>query len=285
MSGEGKRFKTAGYTIPKPLIKVHDKPIIEHVINLFPGEKDFLFICRNQHIEDYHIDIVLKSLKPAARVLGIEGNKLGPVYAVKQAFEWIKDEEPVVVSYCDYFMDWNWEDFKKTVGNNFCDGCVPVYTNFHPNLLPENNFYASVDVDESGWMKEIKEKYSFAEDKTKAFHSPGVYYFKSGAILKKYFQAVLNKNLSLNGEYYASAPYNLLVKDGLKVFVYNKIPHFCQWGTPEDLEEYNYWFNFLKKMNQNEIINKAKFRFVNFCNEDISRIIEYWKNFFQKYKF
>ena len=45
MSGSGERFKRAGYQLPKPLIEVEGKPIIAHVIDLFPGEKDFLFIC------------------------------------------------------------------------------------------------------------------------------------------------------------------------------------------------------------------------------------------------
>ena len=45
MSGFGERFRRAGYKIPKPLIKVEDKPIIGHVIDMFPGESDFIFIC------------------------------------------------------------------------------------------------------------------------------------------------------------------------------------------------------------------------------------------------
>ena len=45
MSGFGKRFKTAGYKLPKPLIEVDGKPIIQHVVDMFPGEKNFFFIC------------------------------------------------------------------------------------------------------------------------------------------------------------------------------------------------------------------------------------------------
>ena len=45
MSGLGQRFLDAGYNDPKPLIIVDGKPIIEHVVNLFPGEKDISFIC------------------------------------------------------------------------------------------------------------------------------------------------------------------------------------------------------------------------------------------------
>ena len=40
-----------------------------------------------------------------------------------------------------------------------------------------------------------------------------------------------------------------VLKDGLKILVYDKINHFCQWGTPFDLEEYNYWSEIFKAIN------------------------------------
>ena len=46
MSGFGERFRSAGYEVPKPLIEVDGSPILEYVVNLFPGEKDFIFICK-----------------------------------------------------------------------------------------------------------------------------------------------------------------------------------------------------------------------------------------------
>ncbi|SVE52845.1 uncharacterized protein METZ01_LOCUS505699, partial [marine metagenome] len=45
MSGFGERFRRAGYSVPKPLIEVDGKPIIQYVIEMFPGEENFIFIC------------------------------------------------------------------------------------------------------------------------------------------------------------------------------------------------------------------------------------------------
>lgn len=45
MSGFGERFRRAGYDVPKPLIEIDGMPIIAHVIDMFPGEHDFIFIC------------------------------------------------------------------------------------------------------------------------------------------------------------------------------------------------------------------------------------------------
>ena len=52
LSGIGKRFIDSGYPVPKPLIKVEDIPIIEHVVNLFPGESKFTFICNDKHLNE-----------------------------------------------------------------------------------------------------------------------------------------------------------------------------------------------------------------------------------------
>ena len=88
---------------------------------------------------------------------------------------------------------------------------------------------------------EIREKFSFEKDKTKAKHSPGVYYFRSGRLLKRYCQRLVDSGQTLNGEYYASLSYNFMVQDGLKVWVPTNVDRFCQWGTPEDMSEYLFW--------------------------------------------
>ena len=250
MSGQGSRFVKAGYTTYKPFILEHNIPIIEHVINLFPGEDDFIFICRTDLLETTNLKEQLLKLKPTATIVPCEPHKLGPVYTVTKAFHLIDDNEQVICNYCDFFMHWDYQDFKNTVSQNNCDGCIPCYTGFHPHLLHEKNLYAGCAVDSNQFLTEIKEKFSFEQDKSKGFHSAGTYYFSKGSYVKKYFTQLMDERIDLNGEYYISLVYNLLCRDNLKTYVYSKVPHFCQWGTPEDMEEYNQWsdvFNALAK--------------------------------------
>ena len=158
----------------------------------------------------------------------------------------------------------NYEDFKKFSKKTGADGIVVSYTGFHPHLLGPN-FYAGVKADEAGEISEIKEKHSFTSDKMQGWHSCGTYYFKSGRLIKEYFRQMLDaKYQHNNGEYYVSMVYNLLIKDGLKIFNY-PLKYFCQWGTPEDLEYYSIW------------ISRAK---NNFTPEDFNqaRILKYWQN-------
>ena len=57
MAGKGSRFADAGYVLPKPLIDVKGKPMIEVVVNNLRPECEhrFIFICLAEHIDKYNL--------------------------------------------------------------------------------------------------------------------------------------------------------------------------------------------------------------------------------------
>ena len=239
MAGSGKRFVDAGYSTIKPLIKVQGKSMVEYVVNLFPGEDNFLFICSNEHLEKTNLKSVLLQKKPQGKVMGINRHNKGPVLSVLEVLEEISDAEPVIFSYCDYNLAWDYQNFKNFAQASNADGIVVSYTGFHPHLLGPN-FYAGVKTNGQGQILEIKEKYSYHPDKLKGWHSCGMYYFKSGGLAKKYFAQHAAGRPHENGEYYISTVYNDMIKAGLMCLNY-PVNYFCQWGTPEDLKEYETW--------------------------------------------
>ena len=244
MTGYGSRFVAAGYKELKPFIMVQGKPIIEWIVQgMFPDEKDILFVCREEHLRTIDgMEERLRSIAPGCEIAAIsDWVKKGPVYDVLRVSDLIDDNEPCIINYCDFFMEWDWQGFKRDVAERGCDGCVPCYSGFHPHLLIEKNLYASCKVDEEENLIEIREKFSFEKDKQKARHSPGTYYFRTGALLKKYCTMLTESDQAINGEYYASLPYNFMVADGLKIWVPVNVKHFCQWGTPEDMADYLFW--------------------------------------------
>lgn len=241
MSGVGARFQAAGYKPIKPLIPVQGKPIIEWVLAMFPGVDSTSFICRKDHLAEAGLEEALNQLCPEGQIFPIEGHKKGPVFALAQALESMNPDEPVLISYCDYYMHWDFKNFCQAVQDRGCEGAIPCYTGFHPHLLPPQNLYAVCKVDEEQNLIEIKEKHCWTSDKKDSLHSPGVYYFSSGALARKYLTLAIERGLSLNGEFYNSLVYNLLVEEGLKVWVPLNVEQFCQWGTPQDLEEYIFW--------------------------------------------
>ena len=115
MSGFGERFRRAGYTVPKPLIEIDGKTIIEHVVDMFPGETNFTFIVNQDHLDNpsFGMEAELRRLAPEGKIFPIAPHKLGPINAVMQAISILDLNEPTIVNYCDFTCLWDWENFKS----------------------------------------------------------------------------------------------------------------------------------------------------------------------------
>lgn len=247
MSGFGERFRHAGYDVPKPLIMVDGKPIIGHVIDMFPGETDFLFICNEDHLAEtsYRMTELIRRYSPKGRIVGIPAHKTGPIGAVLKARQHVRQDQPVYVNYCDYTCYWDWADFRAFVQATGCAGAVPAYRGFHPHSLG-STFYAYVR-EQGRWLQDIQEKQPWTDHPIDEYASTGGYYFESGALCLSAFEEVLDRDLNVNGEYYVSLAYKVLAQRRLPVAVY-EVQHFMQWGTPADLEEYKGWSDAFRRL-------------------------------------
>jgi NDP-sugar pyrophosphorylase family protein len=247
MSGFGERFRRAGYEIPKPLIEVEGKPIIAHVVDMFPREHEFIFICNRDHLAngEYRMESILRQCCPSGRIVGIPPHKLGPIHAVRQVESMIDPERPVVVNYCDFTCYWNWHDFKKFVAATSCSGAIPAYKGFHPHSLG-STYYAYMQ-EANGWVQDIQEKQPYTNNRLNEFASSGTYYFASGKIMNDAFRVSMEREWHFDGEYYVSLAYKHLLGEDRSVAVY-PIQHFMQWGTPEDVAEYSGWSSAFRRL-------------------------------------
>ena len=238
MSGFGERFRRAGYDVPKPLIIVDDKPIIAHVIEMFPGESNFIFICNQEHLDEpsFRMEAILKKYCPSGRVVGIPPHKFGPINAVRQVAHLLDPAESVVVNYCDFTCYWDWYHFKQYVNDTKCVGSIPAYKGFHPHSLGNTNYAYIRETD--GWIHDIQEKQPYTNNRMEEYASSGTYYFSSAKIMVDAFKIAMEQDLIVAGEYYVSLAYKPLFASKQPVAVY-PLQHFMQWGTPEDVAEYN----------------------------------------------
>ena len=247
MSGFGERFRKAGYAVPKPLIPVDGKPILAHVIDMFPGETDFLFICNQEHLDEpaYAMAEQIRRYCPTGRIVGIEPHKHGPIWAVLQARKLIRPDDPVFVNYCDFTCYWDWADFKAFAAETGCAGAAPAYKGFHPHSL-HGAAYAFIK-ESGGWLTDIQEKQPWTDNPIEEYASSGGYYFQSGALCLDAFDEVVARELTVNNEYYVSLACKVLAQRQLPVAVY-ELQHFMQWGTPHDLEEYLAWSRVFRRL-------------------------------------
>ena len=247
MSGFGERFRSAGYNVPKPLIEIDGKPLIAHVIDMFPGESGLLFVCNQEHLDDpaYPMEAIIRQFCPTGKIVGIAPHNLGPIHAVRQVEHLIDSEQPVVVNYCDFTCFWDWHHFKRFVTLCQCLGCIPAYKGFHPHSLGSTN-YAYIR-EAGGWIFDIQEKLPFTSNRMEEYASSGTYYFSTGKEMLKAFCQTVEQNLNVGGEFYVSLAYKPLLENGYPIAVY-EVQHFMQWGTPEDVAEYRGWSNAFMKM-------------------------------------
>lgn len=238
MGGVGSRFAVAGYRHPKPLLKVDGQTMVEHVVSMYPPDNEFIFVCN----ENFAGDVGLRTLKerlPHSRIISIPSHKQGPVRSLSFVWGELPSNDSVLVSYCDFKANWDFKDFIQRVEHGDWDGAVPSYTGFHPHLIHQKK-YAGIIADAGGRMENIQEKHCFTENPEDSFHSAGSYFFAKAGELKQYGESLIRSGNMVQGEYYLSMVYSYYLADKKNILVY-PLKHFLQWGTPEDLEEYEAW--------------------------------------------
>jgi dTDP-glucose pyrophosphorylase len=217
-AGEGSRFKTAGYTVPKPLILARGIPMISRVLDMFPREKT-LVIGREADAELLRI-IRGTTVVPIRKLT--EGAAITVLCAEGQVF----DDEPVFVVNSDNLI-LGVHNFIDFVDATFCDGAMIT---FHVEGGPWS--YAK---ERHGEIVEVREKQPISNLAT-----AGVYYFRSWRILRNAICQMVAANDRYNGEFYLAPAYNYLIRSGMVVRNFTINAHdFISLGTPEDLERYN----------------------------------------------
>ena len=59
--------------MPKPLIEIDHKPIIAHIVEIFPAETGFILMYNQEDIDEpqYNTETILRALCPTDRISGI----------------------------------------------------------------------------------------------------------------------------------------------------------------------------------------------------------------------
>lgn len=235
LAGHSRRFAQAGYTVPKALIPIGGKPMIAHVVDMFADNDHFHFVLNTQQAKDFpELPELLKSLARRVSLTIVEPHEKGPTYSALCTD--VPDGEEVIVTYCDFTVDWNYDRFLRAVRGY--DGAVPTFRGFHPASYGKT-LYAYLRT-EGTTMLELREKASFTEDRASEPASTGVYYFRSMGLFRRYAQRLLDRILGTGQEAYASLMFNDMVEDGLHVVIYD-VDRFICLGTPEDVAQYQFW--------------------------------------------
>jgi len=227
MAGLGSRFSDAGYVDPKPLIKVHGKPMIQWVIENLSSKNyrtHFNFIVNRTHLEAFDLENRLSDMAPGCQIISVPNKTEGAACTVLLALDRIALDRPLIIANSDQFVEASFEDFLKTSLESDKDGLIMSF--------PSNESkWSYARLDEKGLVLEVAEKKPISSHAT-----VGIYYFKTAELFQRASFSMIRSNIRTNNEFYVCPVYNELIQAGGKVSIF-PIPAEAMHGlgTPEDL--------------------------------------------------
>jgi len=225
MAGAGSRFQKAGYTIPKPLIEVNGKPMIQLVVENLNIDARHIFVVQKEHYNRYNLKHLLNLISPDCKIVQVDGMTEGAACTTLLAKEFINNDEPLIFANSDQFLDWDSNEFMYSMEADEIDGGMLTFTATHPK-------WSFAKLDEDGLVTKVAEKKPISDIAT-----AGIYYWKHGKDYVKYAEEMIESNIRFNNEFYVCPVFNQAIKAGKKI----KTFHFDgMWGigTPEDLRTF-----------------------------------------------
>ena len=221
MAGAGSRFQEQGYDLPKPLIDVCGKPMIERVIESLSSEKidtNFIFVAQQEHLDmglqDY--------LQNKGSIIPINEMTEGAACTTLLAKSLIDNDDELVIANCDQYLQWSFYDY--ITYSRLYDGCLVTFNSTNPH-------HSYVRLKKS-LVTEVAEKIVIS-DKASA----GIYYFKKGSEYVKSTNQMIEKDIRTNNEFYICPVYNELLESDKKISTYECDVHNKHMlGTPEELK-------------------------------------------------
>lgn len=225
MAGAGSRFEKAGYTFPKPLIDVNNKPMIQVVVENLNIKANYIYIVQKSHREKYNLDTLLNLITPNCKIIEVAGLTEGAACTALLAKKHINNNKPLFFANSDQFVEWDSNEFMYKMNETNADGGIVSFKSTHPK-------WSFAKTDKQGLVTEVAEKNPISDIAT-----VGYYYWKQGSDFVKYAEQMIKRDIRVNGEFYVCPVFNQAIEDKKEIRTFN-INKMWGLGTPEDLKYY-----------------------------------------------
>ena len=218
MAGRGSRLRPHTLTIPKPLLPIAGKPIVQRLV------EDITKVC-GEPVDEIAFIIgdfgaqVEKDLITVAESLGAKGSiyyqekALGTAHAILCAKNSLQGK--VVVAFADTLFR---ADF--TLDNN-AEGIIWV------NKIDDPSAFGVVKVNADNVITDFVEK---PKEYVSDLAIIGIYYFKDGIYLKNELQYLIDNNITEKGEFQLTNALENMKQKGTK-FVPGKVDEWLDCGN------------------------------------------------------
>lgn len=270
LAGKGGRFSEKGYVLPKPLIPISNTPMIIKAIRDIPNSNKWIFIVRKEHINDYQIDILIKSEIPNAIIMPIEKVTEGQACTCMLAKPYLNPKESVFISACDNSYLYDKKKYAKLCRNNNVDCIVWTFTK-HETLRRNPTAWGWCSLEEDNLtIKDMSIKTPISKDPYNDHAVVGSFFFKMAKDFIDATYLMIKNNYRINNEFYVDAVPIFLKKMGKRSVIFD-VDLYIGWGTPKDLYEYQ----------RIEYFCKYNIKPIGLSEED-KRLFPLWKDYFNK---
>ena len=196
LCGRGQRFKDEGFLLPKPMIDIDGESIIYHSMqSIYPAFKKLIFIVRESDVLDFSIDAYLKSKFGDDTIIVVSNKETkGAVESVLLAKDHLKDNDRVFLWCSDIKCD----ELDPNAIHDDVDGLLYTFKSNNPAYS-----YCQIENDV---VTKVEEKKVISE-----WANVGGYYFKSWKIFKTAAKRMIDRDDTINGEFYISKVYNYMI--------------------------------------------------------------------------
>lgn len=226
LGGTGTRFQNADYKLPKPLINVMGKPIINWLLdNLVIADNLIVYIPYNKVLSKYNFESKLRKDYPSINFVfhQMQTNTEGAAQTIAIALDAIQDRDDSPIISLDGDTFYHIDIINQWKGENKI---------FIFNDISSQTCYSYVKTSEKDTIQDIAEK-----EKISNYACTGAYGFNSWKLLRTMCHTVINKNIKTKNEYYISNVIKLMIKSYEYTFQshYMAKNNFVCLGTPLDI--------------------------------------------------
>ena len=228
MAGESSDFKDKGYTYPKYLVELHNKPIIQRIIDSLSNiSQNISCIIRKEEQEKFYLADTLKILAKGCNVIEINDSTKGAVCTALFAIDKINNDEELLILNGDQFIKTDLlpaiEDFRK---RNLDGGIITIEA-----INPK---YSTIMLDENNLVVQTSEKRPISK-----IASTGCSYYKHGSDFVDAAFNVIEKDVNTQGSYYISSTFNEMILKQKKIGIF-QIPKkdYISFSTYQMYENY-----------------------------------------------
>lgn len=211
IAGRGSRFAEAGYTLPKPLIPVHGKPMIEVVVNnVRPRDSHrFIFVALQEHLDQLGMRDTLERIAPGCSVVPVRQITQGAACTVLLARHLIDSDAPLMIANSDQWVDIDINAYLEVLRCSDADGLIMTMWAHDPK-------WSFVGFDERGQVSRVVEKQVISDEAT-----VGIYNFRHGRDFVASADAMIAADCRVNGEFYVAPTYNVMLASGGRIVIHN----------------------------------------------------------------